>query len=393
MDTKDYIYLDYNATTPLCEEAVLAMNNYVSKFGRESIERRGNANSLYEIGRCANQAIEEARASVARCLGANRPTEIAFTSGATESIFLALSGLFIQNNCTHIITTSIEHATVISAAKFLASKSQIIIIDPDRDGFIARETLLNAISSTDRALVSIGHVNSEIGSIQNISELAKAVKEKGCIFHTDMTQAVGKVSVDLEELGVDSASFSSHKFCGPTGVGGLYINRKTKFKSPIVGGGQENGMRGGTQNVAGIVAMASALKAACDNLDDECNRLICFKRYLEEKIPTIKGEAGACKITMGKSTRDDYLPNLVHVILPKIESEVAILRFDELGICVSGGSACSSHSLEPSRTLKAISIPDDEALCALRISFGRYTEKEDIERFLDALEKVVTWKS
>ena len=152
-------------------------------------------------------------------------------------------------------------------------------------------------------------------------------------------------------------------------------------------------MRGGTQNVAGIVAMASALKAACDNLDDERKRLICFKRYLEEKIPTIKGEAGACKITMGKSTRDDYLHNLVHVILPKIESEVAILRFDELGICVSGGSACSSHSLEPSRTLKAISLPDDEALCALRISFGRYTVKEDIERFLDALEKVVTWKS
>ncbi len=392
LDKRDYIYLDYNATTPLCEEASIALKPYLNNCGRDSYPWRGNANSLYTIGRSSASAIEEARKSVARCLNCQRPSEIAFTSGATESIYLSLSGLFAANGCAHIIMTSIEHSAVINAAKHIAGKQNLILLKPDRSGFISEEALLSALHAIDKALVSIGYVNSEIGTIQDISKLAQITHEQGCVFHTDMTQAVGKIDVDLQKLDVDAASFSSHKFCGPTGVGGLYLKNKTRFTTPIAGGGQENGLRGGTQNVAGIVGMAAALDAACKNLSDERERLFSFKKYLFEEVPKIKNENGACKFTIENCDCEDFLPNLINIILPKIESEVAILRFDELGICVSGGSACSSHSLAPSATLSAIGIKDDEALCALRVTFGRYTTKEDIEKFLHVLKEVVEWK-
>ena len=393
MDSKSYIYLDYNATTPLCEEAVCAMESYVSQVGRDSISKRGNANSLYTIGRDANIAVEQARSDVTRCLNCSRPTEIAFTSGATESIFLSLAGLLRANECSHIITTQLEHSAVKNAAKYLIDKDKLIFLKPDNSGFISEESLRQALAGTERALVSVGYANSEIGAVQNMTELTSIVHDANGLIHTDMTQAVGKIEVDLQIMGVDSASFSSHKFCGPTGVGGLYVKNKTKFSSAISGGGQENGLRGGTQNVAGIVGMAAALKAAYKILPDETVRLQAFKEIIRNHVLQMGSDGNLCRLTIEENENSAYLPNLVHLILRGIESEVAILRFDELGVCVSGGSACSSHSLEPSPILRAINISDNEALCALRISFGRYTTKEDIEGFLNAMERVIRWKN
>ena len=391
------IYLDYAATTPLCEEACQTLLSYYTNFGNDSLDYRGNANSLYEIGRKSHLALEESRKMACECLGASRPTEIAFTSGSTESIFIALDGLYHANGCENIISTEIEHSAVANTIKYLDKNNSAIFLKPDKFGYISPDDLDEKLKDNPKCLVSICMANSEIATIQNIKRLCEVAHKRGALFHSDITQAVGKTYVNLKELGVDSACLSSHKFGGPTGVGILYVKNATKFSSPIVGGGQESALRGGTQNVAGIVAMTSALVATCANLDDEIKKCLDFKRKIRQTVPNIKNDKGACKNTLdedgAKKVHEDidFLSNIAHILLPKIESEVALLRFDELGISVSGGSACSSHSLKASKTLRAIGIDEDSALCALRVSFGRYTTKGDIDAFLSALKEVILW--
>ena len=388
-------YLDYAATTPLCEEAARAMEPYVSTHGTESLEFRGNANSTYNLGRKAFSVVEDARREVAKCFGGIRPSEVVFTSGATESIFIALSGLFSANGCTHIITSALEHKAVIAAAKTIAGKNNVIELKPDKFGVISVEAIKRALSQTNKALVTLCHVNSEIGVVQDVAQLSTIVHDMGGLLHADITQSAGKMQIDLGELGVDAASFSSHKFCGPTGVGGLYISRNVNFASPIVGGGQENSRRGGTQNVAGIVGMAVALSSSLSHVDEEMERLAAFKAEILEALPSIKNDFGCCKQTVDEARAKDvhstvsYMPNIVHITLPRIESETAIVRFDELGVCVSGGSACSSSSLEPSSVLREVGISDNEAICALRVSMGRYTNENDIKKFLECLSEVI----
>ncbi|MDO4841939.1 MAG: aminotransferase class V-fold PLP-dependent enzyme, partial [Phoenicibacter congonensis] len=285
------IYLDYAATAPLCEEARDAMQPYVSAFGNESLEFRGNANSLYTLGRDAHNQMEASRREFSKAIGAKRAEEVIFTASSTESIFLALAGLFNANNCKTIITSSIEHPAVLEAARSVAGKNNVCELKVDKWGFVSAEDLSKAISNCESPLVSIQMANSELASVQNISELAKVAHDASCLFHTDATQALGKVRFNAAELSVDAASFSSHKIGGPQGVGALYLKNSVKFSSPIVGGGQESKRRGGTQNVCGIVGFAAAAKAACENLDEEASRLATLKSKLVVSLSSLTTSA------------------------------------------------------------------------------------------------------
>ncbi len=388
----DYVYLDYAATAPLCREAACAMEPYLIS-GRENISVGANANSLHTPGRIAFKEIEEARRNIAALLGASRPDEIIFTSGATESDNAALIGLVRaeqsrrnrigkQDFVPHVITSQIEHDAILKPSQRLEAQGcRLTYLRPDSQGFI-NPSILDEKIDNDTVLVSIQMANSEIGSVQSIKELADIAHKNGALFHTDAVQALGKMPVNLSDLDVDAASFSAHKVGGPKGVGVLYLRTRTPFEPILLGGGQENSRRSGTQNVCGIVGMKAAFEATIKNLSDEVRRLSalrneCYKHLGSMNLirPTVKE----------KSDAKDFLPNIVHVLVDGFESETIILRLDKRGIGVSGGSACSSHSLGQSHVLKAIGITGDIALGALRVSMGRYTTEEDIKKFLSVL--------
>lgn len=396
----DYIYLDCAATTPLCEEAAQAMAPYFVP-GRANIALGGNANSLHAPGRAAFEAMEQARRSIAADLNASRPNEIIFTSGATESDNAALlgvavaaadarrraSGKSISDFTPHLITTSIEHEAVLVPAKKLESMGwRVTYLDPDEQGFVSVADLQTVLND-ETVMVSVQMANSEVGSIQPIAELASAAHAKGALFHTDATQALGKTPVDVRALGVDSASFSAHKICGPKGVGALYLKARTPMSEFLGGGGQEEGRRSGTQNVCGIVGFAAACHAACSMLEEESIRLAGLRDRLYAELSAVPGVTATVDVSKGS-----FLPNIVHVIVDGFESETLVLRLDMMGFGVSGGSACSSHSLSPSHVLRAMGVSADRAYGALRISMGRYTTSNDIEAFVVALKSCLNWK-
>lgn len=393
----DYVYLDYAATAPFCEEAAEAMQPYLQP-GRASIAYQGNANSLYTAGRDAFSALEAARKRLAQSLGAKRPDEIIITSGATEADNAALLGLTQallekrrlrgEKATPHVIVSAIEHDAVLAPAKRLEALGfEVTKLMPDRQGFIEVSTLEAALRDST-VLVSVQMANSEVGSIQPIKELAAITHEKGSFFHTDATQALGKMPLNLETLDVDAASFSAHKIGGPKGVGALYLKSRTPFSPFMFGGGQELGRRSGTQNVAGVIGFAAAAEAAQIRQADEANRLRELRDYLYSSLAALDGIEATVEVEAGSR---DFLPNIVHALVDNLESETLILRLDSLGFAVSGGSACSSHSLEPSHVLKALGISDDKAHGALRVSMGRYTTADDVRAFVEALPGVMSW--
>lgn len=394
----NYVYLDYAATAPLCEEAASAMAPYFAP-GPDNIRFGGNANSLHSPGRAAFAALEGARRSIARDLGASRPDEIIFTSGSTESDDTCVIGLFeayldarkrAGKPCIHpqFITTEIEHDAVLAPAKRLeAAGVTVVRLAPSKQGFVSVEQLQDALTE-DTLLVSVMMANSEVGSIQPIKDLAAAAHAAGALFHTDATQALGKIPVRLYELEVDAASLSAHKVGGPKGIGALFLRSRTPFKPYLLGGGQESGKRSGTQNVAGAVGFAAAVHASVSMQSSEHARLMALRDRLYAELSQIPEIHATVDCAAGDAR---YLPNIVHVLVDGLESETLILRFDMKGFGVSGGSACSSHSLEPSHVLKALGIDADSALGALRISMGRYTSAEDIDAFLEALPSVIHW--
>ncbi len=393
----DYVYMDYAATSPLCEEALAAMQPFMVA-GRGGLAGM-NPNALSTPGRDAFKSLEGARRDIAAAVGAARPDEIIFTSGATEADNAALFGMAKgarENRRSkgdaedlEVIVSAIEHDAVLEAAKALERDGfKVIRLRPDRDGFIENRSLEDAITSKT-ILVSIQMANSEIGSIQPIRQLAMTAHEHGVLFHTDATQALGKIAVDVKDLGVDAASFSSHKIGGPKGVGALYLRARTPFMAHLVGGGQEGGKRSGTQNVAGAVGFAAACKSAIGLLDDEAERLRAIRDRLYHDLasferiqPTVDVEEGSL----------DYLPNIVNVMVSGLESETLVIRFDSLGIAVSGGSACASRSLDASHVLTSLGIRPDEALGELRISLGRYTTEDDASKFLRTVSDVLEWE-
>lgn len=394
--TSEMIYLDWAATAPLSEAALEAMRPFMVP-GIEGLRGgNANANSLYTVGREAFRFLEQARRDVAQVLGA-RPDEVIFTSGATEADNAALFGIVDavmmradqqgHHDCVpQVVVSSIEHDAVLEAAEVLGRWGALITyVEPDRQGHISPEALAEVL--TDEAiLVSIMAVNNEVGSVMDIPALAQVAHKAGALFHTDATQALGKVPFSVKEWGVDALSISSHKVGGPKGVGALYLKARTPFTAQMVGGGQETNLRSGTQNVMGVVGFAAACRetAQADVSQAQFLRTLrdeCYAGLLQHACvqATVEVEPGST----------EYAPHIVNVLVRGFESETLILQLDRRGVCVSGGSACSSHSLDPSHVLTALGIARDDALTSLRISLGSSTTHEDIQAFLNAFSDVV----
>ncbi len=395
----DAVYLDWAATSPLCEEALAAMQPYL-RAGMAGMPANANANALHSAGRAAYRALEDARRSLAASVGARRPDEMVLTSGATEADNAALLGLASAAAAArdqaqsgafkgHVIVSAIEHDAVLQAAARLERLGfDVDYLRPTRAGFIEVRALEAALRP-NTVLVSVQAANSEVGSIQPVAQLASAAHDAGALFHTDATQALGKMRVDVQAWGCDAASFSAHKVGGPKGAGALYLRARTPFKAQALGGGQESGRRSGTQNVCGAAAFAAACAAAVDGWESEAARCMRLRARIYDAAAAMDGVVPTVEAAPASA---DYLPTIAHLLVRGIESETLVLRFDALGIAVSGGSACSSGSLEASHVLRAMGLRDDEARCACRVSMGRGTTEADIDAFIAALPEVIHWK-
>lgn len=396
MSISDLVYLDWAATAPLSAAAAEAMAPYLTS-GTPGLEAGlANANSLYEAGRVAFRSLERAREDVARALGA-RPDEVTFTSGATEADNAALFGIVealmaradhagVHDYVPRVVVSSIEHDAVLHAAQALSRRgAQVVLVDPDATGHIAPDALEAALGD-GAALVSVMAVNNEVGSVMDVRALAEVAHRAGALFHVDATQALGKVPVSLKGWDADALSVSSHKVGGPKGVGALCLKARTPFTAQVVGGGQESGLRSGTQNVMGAVGFAAACREAVRAQPAEAVRLAALRDELYERLCTHPRVRATVPVEPGDEA---YAPHIVNVLVRDVESETLILQLDRRGVCVSGGSACSSHSLGPSHVLSALGVPRDDALGSLRVSMGFGTTDEDVRRFLAAFDEVV----
>ena len=361
------IYLDHAATTPVRPEVIEAMTPYHAEIF-------GNPSSLHMAGQRARKALEEAREIIAHCIGAH-DEEIHFTSGGTESDNMALRGVAMLSRLKggHLITTSVEHQAVLSCARALEKDGFTTTFLPvDRQGVIDPGTLRDALQS-DTTLVSVMLGNNETGSIQPIEDAAAITKERGIAFHTDAVQAVGKMPLDMERLGVDLLSLSAHKIGGPKGVGALYIRRGTRLAPLMHGGHQERELRPGTQNLPGIIGFAKALALATDELPRVPSRLSGLRDQLEsamiERVPGIHRNGSATQ----------RLPHILNVSFENVEGEALLLALDLRGICVSTGSACTSGAATSSHVLQAMGVPPDLARGSLRFSVGRETTPEQMD--------------
>lgn len=394
---RNYVYLDYAATAPLCEEAAAAMAPYQVP-GRANLTCGGNANSLHAPGRAAFAAMEDARRSLARDVGARRPDEVIITSGATEADNAAVFGLAhaaadarrrrggAKDFTPQVIVSAIEHEAVHAPAKRLEAQGyRVTYLAPHAQGFIDVASLEKELTA-NTVLVSVQAANSEVGSVQPVAELARVAHAAGALFHTDAVQALGKVPVNVQAWGVDAASFSAHKVGGPKGMGALYLKARTPFEAQMLGGGQEAGRRSGTQNVAGMAGFAAAVHAAQTGLEQESARLRQLRDRLYAELTALSGVHATVAVAPQSTA---YLPHIVHLLVDGFESETLILRLDSAGFGVSGGSACAAHSLEPSPVLRAMGIEGDRALGALRISMGRYTTDDDIDAFIQAFHEAL----
>ncbi len=392
----DLVYLDWAATAPLSQAAADAMRPFMEPGAKGLALGASNANSLYSVGRTAFRALEESRETVARCLGA-RPDEIVFTSGATEADNAALFGMVDalmmraeqegDHECVpQVVVSAIEHDAVLKAADTLGHwGAEVTVVPADSSGHITPDALKEALNGR-ALLVSIMAVNNEIGSVMDIPALAKVAHDAGALFHVDATQAFGKVPISVREWGVDALSVSSHKIGGPKGVGALYLKARTPFTAQLVGGGQESGRRSGTQNVMGAVGFAAAAREVTESLEENARRLTELRDYLYQALTQHPNVRPAVQVEEGSSR---YSCHIVNVLVRGIESETLILQLDRRGFCVSGGSACSSHSLDPSHVLSAIGVSRDDALGSMRVSLGNTTTREEVEAFVRAFAEVV----
>jgi len=370
------IYLDHAATTLVRKEVLEEMQPYFSK-------KYGNASSLHALGREANRALQEARAKVADVINA-MPEEIYFTSGGSEADNTALKGLAFANKDkgNHIIISSIEHDAVLNTCKFLEQNGfEVTYLPVDKYGFVNCDDIEKVITKKT-ILISVMHANNEIGTIEPIANIGSLAQEKGVYFHTDAVQTFGKIPIDVEKMGIDLLSASSHKVYGPKGVGALYVKKGIEIQPLIHGGGHENGLRSGTENVAGIVGFGKAAELA------ENERAIEAGREIKLRDKLIKG-ALKIKNSYLNGHPTIRLPNNANFSFKFIEGEGLVLDLDSHGIAASTGSACSSKSLEPSHVLLAIGLKPEEAHGSLRLSLGRDTNDRDINYVLKVLPKSV----
>ncbi|MDK2927176.1 MAG: cysteine desulfurase [Bacillota bacterium] len=371
------VYMDHAATTAVHPEVLEEMLPYLKgEFG--------NPSAIYSWGREAKAAIEKARERLAHLLG-TEPAEIVFTSGGTESDNFALRGVAAANRDkgNHIITTKIEHHAILHTAEQLEKEGfRVTYLPVDQDGLVRREDLERALTP-DTILVSIMFANNEVGTIEPIAELARIVKEKGVIFHTDAVQAVGNVPINVKELGVDLLSLSGHKIYGPKGIGALYIRRGTRIKPLLLGGAQERKWRSGTENVPGIVGLGKAAELAEKELPERSAHL----RELRDLL--IDGVLAKIDHVRLNGHRTRRLPGNANFCFEYVEGESLLLNLDLAGIAASSGSACTSGSLEPSHVLMALGIPPEVAHGSLRLTLGRENTREDVERVLSVLPDIV----
>ena len=371
------IYMDNSATSPVKEEVFNAMVPYLK-------EEFGNPSTLYTLGRNAKQGLEEARSHVARLINAE-PKEITFTSGGTESDNMAIKGVALkfQDKGKHIITTVIEHPAVKNTCEFLEKYGfEVTYLPVQENGIIDLEDLKKAIRD-DTILISIMHANNEIGTIQPIEEIGKIARENDIIFHCDAVQSVGKIPVDVKAANIDLLSISSHKIYGPKGVGAIYIRRGVRIETLIHGGGQENSLRSGTENMPGIIGFGKAAQLAYENLDENIAHYTEIRDALIEKILNRIPESYL------DGDRENRLPNNVNIRFAAIEGESMILRLDAKGINGATGSACSSKSLSPSYVLSALGLADADIHGSLRLSIGEENTLEDVDTVVDTLEEIV----
>lgn len=372
------VYADHAATTPLSSKARAAMEPYFSL-------RFGNPSSLYAFGQEAKTDLEQARAVIARCIGA-QPSEILFTSGGTEGDNWALKGVaeLRKNKRKHIITTVIEHHAVLHTTQYLEKQGyEVTYLPVDRLGRVDPEQVRAAIRP-DTILISVMAANNEIGTIEPIAAIGAVAREAGVIFHVDAVQAVGHIPVDVKEWNCDLLTFSAHKFYGPRGVGGLYMRRGVRLPPLIHGGGQEKGLRSGTENVAGVVGMAAALQEAVGEMAAESKRLINLRDKLLDGLSRLP-------CTQVTGDRENRLPGTASLIFEGVEGEALLLHLDARGIRASSGSACSSASLDPSHVLLSIGLPHEVAHGSLRLSLGRENTEEDVEHILREVPEVVNY--
>jgi cysteine desulfurase len=372
----DLIYLDNNATTRMAPEVVSAM--------RPSFEEvYGNPSSVHRFGQQARQAVEQARAQVAKLVGGS-DREIMFTGGGTESINTALRGLLAARGPRkRIVTTSVEHSANREMCQELAKKdAELIEVGVDQQGNLDLDQWREAITD-QTALASAMWANNETGVIFPVEELAKICRERGVPFHCDAVQAAGKIPVDVKAVGVDMLSLAAHKFHGPKGVGALYIRRGVRFAPLIVGGPQEHDRRGGTENVAGIVGLGKAAELAQAGLANMASQVAALRDRLE------RGILETIEQTHLNGRPSGRVPNTTNIAFAQLEAEAILLLLSERGICASAGAACSSGSLEPSHVLKAMKIPSAIAHGSLRFSLSRYTTEAEIDQTLQILPSMI----
>lgn len=372
------IYLDHNATTPLHPEVLKAMLPYYeAEFG--------NASSLHSFGKKAREAVEDARVKVARLIGPCESVDIVFTSGGTESDNFAIKGAAyaLKNKGRHIVISQIEHLAVLNPCEFLEKNGyEVTYVSADEYGVVDLEALKEAIRD-DTILISVMFANNETGTIQPIEKIARIAHEKGILFHTDAVQAVGKIPIDVEKMGIDLMSMSAHKIYGPKGVGALYINKKAKVTPFIHGGHHERNRRAGTENVAGIAGFGKTCELAGEDMERENKRLTALRDQLwngiSKNIKDVKMNGHPIQ----------RLPNTLNVSFKYVEGESVLLNLDLKRIAASSGSACTSGSLEPSHVLKAMGVDAAVTQGSVRFSLGRANTQADIDRVIKELPPIV----
>jgi cysteine desulfurase len=380
MAVKLPIYMDNHATTPVDPRVVDAMMPYFT-------EKFGNAASRnHEFGWKAEEAVENARAQIARLINAT-PKEIVFTSGATESTNLAIKGAaeMYREKGNHIITQVTEHKATLDTCKRLEKNGyEVTYLPVEKDGRINLDDLRRAITPKT-ILISIMYANNEIGVVQPVAEIGKIAKEKGIFFHSDGVQAVGKIPVDVQKDGIDMLSISGHKIYGPKGVGALYVRRKNprvQLSAIIDGGGHERGMRSGTLNVTGIVGLGKACEICMNEMAQESEKLLHMRERLKESIMSRLDE------TFINGSMTHRLPHNINISFAFVEGESLLMGIND--IAVSSGSACTSATLEPSYVLKALGVGEDLAHTSIRFGLGRFNTDEEVDYVADRVVETVT---
>ena len=374
---KRFVYADNAATTQVSEEVLNAMMPY---FRTEY----GNASSIYAMGRSAQKAVEEARAKVAKAIGAD-PSEIFFTSCGSESDNWALRGVcekLAPKEKKHIVTTVFEHHAILHTCKALEKMGYEVTYVPVSDkGIVAPEDIKNAIRE-DTAIVSVMYANNEIGTIQPISEIAAVCKEKNVIFHTDAVQAVGHVEIDVHKQGIDLLSLSGHKIHAQKGIGAIYMRKGIVLPNLIIGGAQERNRRAGTENVPAIVGLGRAIELATADIAEKAEIITARRNRIIDGILRLPH-------TRLNGDREKRLPGNVNISIEGIEGESLLLMLDMNGICASSGSACTSGSLDPSHVLLAIGLPHEVAHGSVRMSLDHNNTEEEVDHIINTLPKII----